>query len=70
MAATAAALEQAYEKLARYCSAQFRAMGLGRDRDAGAPDVPPVLREAVCRLGARPELLVCAFLPPLSSALH
>ncbi|KAH8107098.1 oligomeric complex COG6 [Cristinia sonorae] len=52
MSATSSYLEQAYEKIFRWCSFEFRQMG----RDAHL-DVDPVMREAVRRLQQRPELL-------------
>ena len=58
LAATAAQLEQAYDKLFRHCAAEFRQMG----RDAGL-DVAPAMQEAVRRLRERPELLSCVSMP-------
>lgn len=52
MAATSSYLEQAYEKICRWCNFEFRQMG----RDAQL-DVTPSMREAVQRLKQRPELL-------------
>ncbi|THH31107.1 hypothetical protein EUX98_g3063 [Antrodiella citrinella] len=52
MTATSSYLEQAYEKIFRWCSFEFRQMG----RDAQL-DVNPAMREAVRRLQQRPELL-------------
>ena len=52
LSATATQLEQAYEKIFRHCSFEFRQMG----RDASL-DVDPSMREAVRRLRQRPELL-------------
>ncbi|GBE81891.1 Conserved oligomeric Golgi complex subunit 6 [Sparassis crispa] len=52
MAATATYLEQAHEKVFRWCCSEFRHMG----RDAQL-EVSPVMREAVRRLRQRPELL-------------
>lgn len=52
MSATASYLEQAYEKIFRWCSFEFRQMG----REAHL-DVSPAMREAVRRLQQRPELL-------------
>ncbi|RDX56370.1 oligomeric complex COG6 [Lentinus brumalis] len=52
LSATATQLEQAYEKIFRHCSFEFRQMG----RDANL-DVDPAMREAVRRLRQRPELL-------------
>ncbi|TBU50315.1 oligomeric complex COG6 [Dichomitus squalens] len=53
LSATATHLEQAYDKIFRHCSFEFRQMG----KDATSLDVPPALREAVRRLRQRPELL-------------
>ncbi|KAI0822772.1 oligomeric complex COG6 [Trametes gibbosa] len=53
LAATAGKLEQAYDKIFRWCCFEFRQMG----RDASL-DVSPTMREAVKRLGERPELLM------------
>ncbi|KAI0373041.1 oligomeric complex COG6 [Pilatotrama ljubarskyi] len=53
LAATAAQLEQAYDKIFRWCCFEFRQMG----RDASL-DVSPTMREAVKRLRDRPELLM------------
>ncbi|KAM5532325.1 hypothetical protein V8D89_014004 [Ganoderma adspersum] len=53
LSATATQLEQAYNKIFRHCSFEFRQMG----RDATSLDVEPSLREAVSRLKHRPELL-------------
>ncbi|KAI0723862.1 oligomeric complex COG6 [Cerioporus squamosus] len=52
LSATATQLEQAYDKIFRHCSFEFRQMG----RDASL-DVDPAMREAVKRLRQRPELL-------------
>ncbi|KAI0636596.1 oligomeric complex COG6 [Trametes polyzona] len=52
LAATAGQLEQAYDKIFRWCCFEFRQMG----RDASL-DVSPTMREAVKRLRERPELL-------------
>jgi conserved oligomeric Golgi complex subunit 6 len=52
MAMTSELLEQAYEKIFRYCCLEFRQFG----KDAQL-DVAPVTREAVRRLRQRPELL-------------
>ncbi|CAL1705507.1 unnamed protein product [Somion occarium] len=52
MAATSSYLEQAYDKIFRYCSFEFRQMG----RDAQS-EVGPVMQEAVKRLQQRPEVL-------------
>ncbi len=52
LSATAIQLEQAYDKIFRHCSFEFRQMG----RDANL-DVDPAMREAVRRLRQRPELL-------------
>ncbi|KAI0345229.1 oligomeric complex COG6 [Trametopsis cervina] len=49
---TSGYLEQAYEKIFRWCSFEFRQMG--RDTQL---DVNPSMREAVRRLRLRPELL-------------
>ncbi|KAI8989800.1 oligomeric complex COG6 [Trametes punicea] len=53
LAATASQLEQAYDKIFRWCSFEFRQMG----KDASL-DVSPTMREAVKRLRERPELLM------------
>ncbi|KAH9852707.1 oligomeric complex COG6 [Lenzites betulinus] len=53
LAATAGQLEQAYDKIFRWCCFEFRQMG----RDASL-DVTPTMREAVKRLRERPELLM------------
>ncbi|KAI0672834.1 oligomeric complex COG6 [Trametes maxima] len=53
LAATANQLEQAYDKIFRWCAFEFRQMG----RDANL-DVSPTMREAVRRLRERPELLM------------
>ncbi|KAH9901432.1 oligomeric complex COG6 [Cubamyces lactineus] len=53
LAATAAQLEQAYDKIFRWCCFEFRQMG----KDASL-DVSPTMREAVKRLRERPELLM------------
>jgi conserved oligomeric Golgi complex subunit 6 len=50
--ATSGYLEQAYEKIFRWCSFEFRQMG----RDASI-EVHSYMREAVRRLRKRPELL-------------
>ncbi|EMD38160.1 hypothetical protein CERSUDRAFT_113315 [Gelatoporia subvermispora B] len=50
--ATSALLEQAYDKLFRWCSTEFLQTGRDAQLEAG-----PVLREAVRRLQQRPELL-------------
>ncbi|PSR77610.1 hypothetical protein PHLCEN_2v7800 [Hermanssonia centrifuga] len=52
MSTTSGYLEEAYEKIFRWCSFAFREMG----RDAQI-DVSPAMREAVRRLRQRPELL-------------
>ncbi|KAH9952062.1 oligomeric complex COG6 [Amylocystis lapponica] len=52
MSATSASLEQAHEKIFRWCCFEFRQMG----RDAQL-EVNPRMREAVRRLRTRPELL-------------
>ena len=52
LSATATHLEHAYDKIFRHCAFEFRQMG----RDAQS-DVDPAMREAVRRLGKRPELL-------------
>ncbi|KAF9555820.1 oligomeric complex COG6 [Agrocybe pediades] len=52
MASTATHLEQGYEKILRYCSAEFRQVG----RDSQL-EVSPGMRETVSRLRKRPELL-------------
>ncbi|OSD08476.1 oligomeric complex COG6 [Trametes coccinea BRFM310] len=53
LAATAAQLEQTYDKIFRWCCFEFRQMG----KDASL-DVSPTMREAVKRLRERPELLM------------
>jgi hypothetical protein len=55
MAVTASHLEKAYDKLVRWCSSEFRAMG----RDASL-EVSTELSESARRLRSRPELLACA----------
>ena len=57
LSATATQLEQAYDKIFRHCSFEFRQMG----RDATL-DVDPAMREAVRRLRQRPELLTYVYL--------
>lgn len=52
MSLTASLLDQAYNKLARWTSFEFRQMG----KDASL-DVAPLMQEAVLRLRQRPELL-------------
>ena len=52
---TSGYLEQAYDKIFRWCSFEFRQMG----RDA-LLEVDPSMREAVRRLRRRPELLAYA----------
>ncbi|KAH9843151.1 oligomeric complex COG6 [Rhodofomes roseus] len=52
LSATSSYLEQAYQKIFRWCCFQFRQMG----RDAQL-EVGPSMREAVRRLRERPELL-------------
>jgi len=52
MTSTSAYLEQAYEKILRYCSNEFRQVG----RDSQI-EVNAVMREAVQRLRKRSELL-------------
>ncbi len=52
MASTSSHLEQGYEKILRYCSAEFR--NLGRDSQL---EVTPGIKEAILRLRKRPELL-------------
>ncbi|KAG8918014.1 Golgi transport complex subunit 6, partial [Tulasnella sp. 408] len=52
MSLTASLLDQAYHKLARWTSFEFRQMG----KDASL-DVAPLMQEAVLRLRQRPELL-------------
>ena len=66
MQATSSYLEQAYEKMFRFCCFEFRQLG----RDA-LTDVPPALCEAVRRLRERPELLTyvvpaCPYSPALT----
>lgn len=56
MLTTSSLLEQAYEKMFRYCCFEFRQMG-GRDAQL---DVEPPMREATRRLRQRPELLAYA----------
>lgn len=52
MSLTSSLLDQAYHKLARWCSFEFRQMG----RDASL-EVDSTMQEAVRRLRQRPELL-------------
>jgi hypothetical protein len=52
MAMTSSLLEQGYDKMARWCSSEFRQMG----RDIQL-EVSSALRESVRRLRERPELL-------------
>ena len=52
MSATSSNLEQAYEKIFRWCSFEFREMG----REVQV-DVSPTMREAITRLRRRQELL-------------
>ena len=52
MSSTSSNLEQAYEKIFRWCSFEFRQMG----RDVQV-EVSPTMREAVSRLRQRQELL-------------
>ncbi|KIJ51335.1 hypothetical protein M422DRAFT_26752 [Sphaerobolus stellatus SS14] len=52
MALTSSLLEQAYQKIFRWCSYEFRQLG----KDAQL-DVSPVMREAVRRLRQQPDLL-------------
>ncbi len=54
MSSTLSYLEQGYEKIARWCSYEFRQIG----RDAHL-EVTPIMREAVRRLRQRQELLTC-----------
>ena len=49
MATTSSHLEQAYDRLARYCVYEFR--------QVAQLEVSPIMREVVRRLGKRPELL-------------
>jgi conserved oligomeric Golgi complex subunit 6 len=56
MSATSSYLEQGYEKILRWCSYEF--LQIGRDAQL---EVGNVMREAVSRLGKRPELLGCVF---------
>jgi hypothetical protein len=58
MSSTSSNLEQAYEKIFRWCSFEFRQMG----RDVQV-EVSPTMREAVSRLRQRQELL--RYLPPI-----
>ncbi|KAF7799585.1 hypothetical protein EIP86_010822 [Pleurotus ostreatoroseus] len=55
MSTTSGYLEQAYDKIFRWCAFEFRQMG--RETQA---EVDSVMREAVRRLRARPELLTDA----------
>jgi hypothetical protein len=57
MASTSSNLEQGYEKISRWCSHEFQAMG--RDMHV---DVSRTMREAITRLRKRPELLTCVFI--------
>lgn len=59
MASTSSNLEQAYEKIFRWCSFEFRQMG----REVQV-EVSPTMCEAITRLRQRQELLRY---PPLSS---
>jgi conserved oligomeric Golgi complex subunit 6 len=52
MASTSTHLEQGYDKIARWCTFEFRQIG----RDAQL-EVAPTLQESVRRLRQRPELL-------------
>lgn len=55
MASTSSYLEQAFEKIVRWCSYEFRQ--IGRD---GMLEVSPTMRESVRRLRKRAELLTYA----------
>lgn len=63
MQATSSYLEQAYEKMFRYCCFEFRQMG----KDAQTEVAPP-LCEATRRLRQRPELLT--YVPYHNSLTH
>ena len=52
MAATSNHLEQAFDKISRYCSFEFRQMGKDAQTEVG-----PTMQQAVKRLQQRPELL-------------
>ncbi len=52
MSLTSSLTEQAYQKLARWCSFEFRQLG----KDAQL-DVTPKMQETIRRLRDRPELL-------------
>ena len=54
MAATSNHLEQAFDKISRYCSFEFRQMGKDAQTEVG-----PTMQQAVKRLQQRPELLKC-----------
>jgi len=57
MSSTSSNLEQAYEKIFRWCSFEFRQMG----REVQV-EVSPTMREAITRLRQRQELLRYSFL--------
>ena len=52
MEMTSTYLEQAYDKITRWCSSEFRTVGRESNMEASQ-----VMREAVKRLKDRPELL-------------
>ncbi|KAG8970571.1 Golgi transport complex subunit 6 [Tulasnella sp. 419] len=52
MSLTSSLMDQAYHKIARWCSFEFRQMGRDSQLEVG-----PIMREAVKRLRQRPELL-------------
>lgn len=62
MSSTASNLEQAYEKIFRWCSFEFRQMG----REVQV-EVSPTMREAITRLRQRQELLRYSPLSPEES---
>ena len=57
LSATATHLEQAYDKIFRWCAFEFRQLGRGDTQLA--VEVGDTMREAVRRLRERPELLTC-----------
>lgn len=65
MSLTSSLLDQAYQKIARWCAFELRQMG----KDAQL-EVDKVMREAVRRLRQRPELLECVLLDEPCTPLH
>jgi len=65
MSSTSSNLEQAYEKIFRWCSFEFRQMG----RDVQV-DVSPTMREAITRLRQRQELLRYSLLDSKRNSLR